>query len=83
MFVDVAISGDRNVINKDADKFIRYKKIDRNSAYVESESKSDSENNMRERNHLKITQTIPEKHAWKARNQESTKNSHIGRFTPN
>jgi len=83
MFIDVAISGDRVVSNKDAEKFIRYKNININSAYVESESKSDNRNNMREWNNLKITQTIPEKHAGKTRNQESTKNSHIGHFTPN
>jgi len=69
------------VSNKDAEKFIRYKNIHRNSACVESESKSNSRNNMREWNHLKISQTLPEKHAGKARNQESTKNSHIGHFT--
>jgi len=33
--------------------------------------------------HLKITQMIPEQHAGKSRKQGSTKNSHIGHFTPN
>ena len=32
-------------------------------------------------NHLKITQTIPEQHTGKVRNQGTTKNSHIGHCT--
>ena len=32
-------------------------------------------------NHFKITQTIPEKHKRKARNQGTTENSHIGHCT--
>ena len=84
MSTDVVISGDRNVIKKDPEKFMKNtKKINRNSARVKCESKSDTSNNMRDWNHLKITQTIPEQHAGKARNQGSTKNNHIGHFTPN
>ena len=32
-------------------------------------------------NHFKITQTIPEQYTSKARNYETTKNSHIGHCT--
>ena len=83
MSTDVVISGDRNVINKDPEKFMKHTKKNRNSARVKCESKSDTSNNMRDLNHLQITQTIPEQHAGKARNQGSTKNNHIGHFTPN
>ena len=46
MFIDVAISGDRNVIKKDSEKFMKYKKKYINSSRVECESKSDASNNM-------------------------------------
>jgi hypothetical protein len=35
MLVDVAISGDRNVIKKEAEKIINIKPYNRNSAHVE------------------------------------------------
>ena len=41
MLIDVAISGDRNVIRKEAKKIIKYK-IRRNTAHVECKNKSDS-----------------------------------------
>jgi len=36
---------------------------------------------IREWNHFKITQTIPEQHTGKARNKGTTNNSHIGHCT--
>ena len=44
----------------------------RNSAHVEYESKSDTNNNMGNWNHLKIIQTVSEQHTGKARNQGTT-----------
>jgi len=35
MLIDVAISGDRNVIKKEAEKNLKYKGLIINSAYVE------------------------------------------------
>ena len=46
---------------------------------MECESKSGTSNNVRDWNHLKITQ----QHTGKARNQASTKNSHTGHFALN
>jgi hypothetical protein len=37
------------------------------------ESNSDTSNNMGDRNHLKITKKIPEKHTGKTRHHETTK----------
>jgi hypothetical protein len=44
----------------------------RNTVHVEYKNKSDRAN----RNHLKITQKIPEQHTGKARNQGTTENRH-------
>jgi hypothetical protein len=38
---------------------------------VECESRSDTGNNKGDWNHIKITQTIPEQHTGKVRNQET------------
>jgi len=48
---------------------------------VESESKSGIGNNRGDWNCFKITQTIPEQHSGKARNQRTTESSHIGHCT--
>jgi hypothetical protein len=62
--IDVAISGDRNVIKKEAKKILRYKDFNnRNSMHVECKNKSEIHNNRGNWNHLKIIQTIPEQHA--------------------
>jgi hypothetical protein len=69
MLIDVAISGDRNVIKKGAEKILNnISPYNRNSAHVECESKSDTGDNRCDRNHFKITPTIPEQHTRKARN---------------
>jgi len=71
-----------DVIKKEAAKSLNYKDLNRNSAHAECESKSDTINNRGEWNHLKITQTIPEKpHIRKAQNKGTAKNSHIGQCT--
>ena len=45
MLIDVANPGDRNVIKKEAKKMLKCKALNRNSAHVECESKSDTSNN--------------------------------------
>ena len=70
MSIDVAISGDRNVVKKDAEKILKYKDLvkNRNSAHAECESKIDAGDNRGDWNRLKITETVPEQHTGKARN---------------
>ena len=48
---------------------------------MECESKSDTDNNRKDLNSLKITQTIPHQHNAKSRNPEFTETSHIGNCT--
>ena len=49
----------------------------RNSVHVECGSKSDTSNNKSNWNHLRTTQTVPEQHTGKERDQGTTKNSYI------
>jgi len=70
-----------DVIKKEAKKILKYKDLNRNSAHVECESKSDTINNKGDWNHLKITQTIPEPRTRKAQNKGTAKNNHIGHCT--
>jgi hypothetical protein len=53
----------------------------RNPVHVECTNESDYGNNRGDWNHFRITQTVPEQQTGKARNQVSTKNSHIGHCT--
>jgi len=48
---------------------------------VVCEVKSDTGNNRGDWNYLKITQTIPEQHTGKSRNEVTTENIHIGYCT--
>ena len=44
--IDVAISGDSNVINKEAEKFLKYKDLNNsNTVHVECKNNSDPRNN--------------------------------------
>ena len=46
MLIDVAIPGDRNVIKKEAEKILKYKRPrNRNTAHVECKNKGDTSNN--------------------------------------
>jgi len=47
----------------------------------EFERKRDTDSNRRDLNYLKITQTIPEQHNWKAQNRGITETNHIGHCT--
>jgi hypothetical protein len=55
MLIDVANSGDRNVIKKEAEKILKYKDLNnRNTTHVECKNKDDSNNNRRDWDHFKI-----------------------------
>ena len=46
MAKDAAISGDRNVINKEAEKFLKYKDLNKsNTVHVECKNNRDPRNN--------------------------------------
>jgi hypothetical protein len=62
MLIDVAIPGDRNVINKEAEMILKHK------ARVEYKNKCGISNNRGDWNRFRITQTIPEQHNGEARN---------------
>ena len=70
-----------NVVKKEAEKILKYKDLIIEIQHVECESKSDLGNNSVEWNHFIVTQTIPEQHTGKARNEGTTTNSHIGHCT--
>jgi hypothetical protein len=68
MLIDVAISGDRNVIEVDAEKILKYidltiyRPYNISPAHVECKNTSNRGN----RNHLEITQKTSEQHIGKA-----------------
>jgi hypothetical protein len=77
MLIDVALTGYRNGVRKEAYNILKiYRSYNINSANVECESKSDTGNTRGNENHLKITQKIPEQHKGEARNQGTIKNNH-------
>ena len=56
MLIDVAISGARNMIKKEAE-ILNYKDLNsRHTAYIECENKSDTRNKRGNWNHFKIIQ---------------------------
>jgi len=61
MLIDVAISGDRNVIKKEAEK-IPY---NRNTAHVECQNRGDTSNNRGYWDYFKVIQKIHEQHTRK------------------
>jgi len=80
------VQTDRPIPNNKPDIIIReYPEIqrlyNRNTSHVECKNKSDTGNNRGDWNHFKTTQTVPEQHTGKARNQGTTDNSHIGHCT--
>jgi hypothetical protein len=82
MLIDAAISGDRNVIKKEAEKFYNVKKLNnRNKAHVECKNRSVTRTNRCNWNHLKIIHKISEQHSRRAQNQGTTENSHTGHCT--
>jgi hypothetical protein len=78
MLINVAISGDRDVTRKEAERILKYKTPYKgNTTHVECKTQSDTSNNRGKRNHLKIIQKMPEQRIGKARNKGTTENSHI------
>jgi len=66
MLIDVAIPGDRNVIKKEAEKILKYKRSrNRNTAHVECKNKGDTCNNWSDWDHFQINQIIRERHTRK------------------
>jgi len=81
MLIDAAISGDRNVIRKEAEDTVKYRPHNRNRAHAECKNKSNTNNNSGNSNHLKIIQKIHEPHTKRAQNKRTTGNIHIGHRT--
>ena len=68
MLVDVAISGDRNVIKKEAEKILKYKDLTIEiQTHVKCKNKDDSSNNRRDWDHFKVIYKIREQHTGKPR----------------
>ena len=66
MLIDVAISGDRNVVKKEAEKFLKYKRpCNRNTAHVECKNKGDTSNNRGDWDYFKVIHKIREQHTRK------------------
>jgi hypothetical protein len=80
MSIDVAISGERNMIKKEADKIINCKDLTTEIQRMWN-VKSDTSDNKGGLSHLKIIRKTPEQRTARARNQETTENSHIGHCT--
>jgi hypothetical protein len=69
MLIDCGISGDRNVVKKDAEKILKYEHLIIQIQYMWNvKAKVIRVTIGDDWNHLKITQTIPEQHTGKARN---------------
>jgi len=62
MLIDVAISGDRNVIKKEAEKILKY---NRNTEHVECTNKRVTSNNRGDWDYFKVIQKIREQHTRK------------------
>ena len=61
MLIDAAISGDRNVVKKGSENFLKYKYLIVEIKHMRNmKTKNDTSNNRGNWNHLKTTQTIPE-----------------------
>jgi len=65
LLIDVAISGDRNVIKKEAEKILKYRPYNRDTAHVECKNKGDISNNRGDWDYLKVIQKIREQHIRK------------------
>jgi hypothetical protein len=66
MLIDVAMSGDRNVIKKEAEKILKYTDITIEIRRMWNvKNKGDTSNNWRDWNHFKIIQKIREQHSRK------------------
>jgi len=60
MLIDVAISGDRNVIKKEDEKILKYKDLTIEIQRMECKTKGDTTNNSSDWDHFQIIQKICE-----------------------
>ena len=81
MLIDIAIWGDRNVIKKEADKILKYRPYNRNTAHVDCKDRGDTSNNRDDWDYFKVIQKIREQHTRKTWNQGTPENRHIGHST--
>jgi hypothetical protein len=82
MLIDFAISGDRNVIKKEAEKILKHKDLTIEIQRMWNvKNKGDTSNNWSDWNYFKIIHKIREQHSRKPRSQRTTENSHIGHCT--
>ena len=66
MLIDVAISGDRNVIKKEGEKILKYKDLTIEiQGMWNVKSKGDTSNNRSDWDHFKIIQKIHKQHTRK------------------
>jgi hypothetical protein len=65
MLIDIAISGDRNVIKKEPEKFLKYEDLTIETAHVECKNEDDTSSNWSDWDHFKIIQKIRELHTRK------------------
>jgi hypothetical protein len=65
MLIDVAISGDRNVIKKEADKTLKYKDLTTEYSACGMYNKGDNSYNRGNWDYFRVIQKIREQHTWK------------------
>ena len=66
MLIDVAISGDRNVIKKEAEKILKYKDLTIEIQRMWNvKKKNDTNTNRGDWDHFKVTQKIRKQHTTK------------------
>jgi hypothetical protein len=74
-----AVSADRNVIKREAEKILKYKALQYKYSTFGTQNKSDTSNNRGNWNNPKIIQKIPDQHTGKALRdiKELHKTAHI------
>ena len=80
MAIDAAFSGDRNVINKEAEKFLQYKdRNNSNTVHVECKKNRDLRNN---KGNWYLSKSFRKYRAkyWESRKSRNYINSHISRY---
>jgi hypothetical protein len=76
MLIDVAISGDRNVIKKEAEKILKYKDLITEIQRMWNVKTSDTSNNRGNWNHLTVTQKMSED-VWGKHECNKTMNTNL------
>jgi hypothetical protein len=78
ILMDVEISGDRNVIKKEAEKILKYKDLTIEILGMWNfKNEGDTSNNRGEWDYFKVIQKIRKQHTRKACSQGTPENSHI------